>query len=321
MADSLKSYQQLTQEALNNHSFPKEPANLYDPIRYFLSLGGKRMRPVMTLMGYDLFGNNVKDALEAAVGIELFHNFTLIHDDIMDKAPLRRGQATVHHKWNENIGILSGDVLFVEAYKCLSSAAARYDNRILIIFNKTAEEVCIGQQMDMDFESRDDVSIEEYLEMIRLKTAVLAGCSFEIGAIIGGASESEARELYEFGSNLGIAFQLQDDLLDVYADDALFGKQVGGDIIANKKTYLLLKAKMLANPEQQSRLSNLSTEADLDKKVAGVKEIYSELNIEELTRNQMNDFYRDAMNHLDQISSEKKEGIVQLAQFLMNREH
>ena len=301
MLQKIEKYQTFIEKALADYKIPSKPENLYDPIRYFLCIGGKRMRPVLTLMGCELFNNDFNKAKDASLAIELFHNFTLIHDDIMDAAPLRRGQKTVHEKWNHDIAILCGDALMIESYKSLSKVESTYLKDVLVLFNETASEVCEGQQMDMDFESRKDVSIGEYLQMIGLKTAVLLGCSLKIGALIGGASEKSAQELYDFGLNLGIAFQIQDDILDVYADQNKFGKQVGGYIVAEKKTFLLIKAYELANTEQVSELNNCFHSSDETYKINGVKKIYQELSIHEISKEKSNEFYQLAIENLDQI--------------------
>lgn len=318
----IQTYQNYIKEALAAFELPKAPENLYAPIDYFLDLGGKRMRPVLTLMGTELFDSAFKKAIPAALAVELFHNFSLIHDDIMDEAPLRRGKETVHTKWNTNIAILSGDALLIEAYKQLSHYEPVLLSKLLPLFNQTAIEVCEGQQYDMDFESMDSVEIDAYINMIRNKTAVLLGCSLKMGALIGGASENEASDLYEFGVNLGLAFQLQDDILDVYGDQSKFGKQVGGDIIANKKTFLLLKALEEANEDQTKRFEALFTEVDTNKKVNGVKALYAELNIREQAIEKMNSFYAIAMDSLDRIKQDDKvkEPLTNLAQYLLNRE-
>lgn len=323
MMNSIKNYQDFIEEEINKLSLSKEPNHLYEPISYFLKLGGKRMRPVLTLMGCELFNSNFKVAKQASIAIELFHNFSLIHDDIMDEAPLRRGQKTVHTKWDNNVGILSGDALLILAYQALSTYPSDVIKNILPLFNQTAIEVCEGQQYDMDFESRNDVSIDEYITMIKYKTAVLLGCSLKIGAIIGDANLKDAEELYLFGVNLGLAFQLQDDILDVYADENKFGKQVGGDIIANKKTYLLLKAFEDADAIQTKALNTLLREKDLDNKVNGVKFIYAELNIKEKAEQKMNEYYQTALSNLEKIKlpTVKKEPLFNLAQFLMGREN
>ncbi len=321
---NLSEYQSLIEDQLENISFPKSPKQLYDPLSYFLKIGGKRMRPVLTLMGCELFDPDYHKAKSAAITVELFHNFSLIHDDIMDEAPLRRGQETVHKKWNDNTAILSGDVLLVKAYDYLSDYEPGLFKTLFQLFNKTAIEVCEGQQFDMDFETLDNVSIDSYIRMISYKTAVLLGCSLEMGAIIGGASEKDRQELYEFGLNLGIAFQLQDDIMDVYADKHKFGKQVGGDIISNKKTYLLLKAFEDASESQQNRLNQLLHHTtNTDEKVAGVKAIYEELDIKAKSTAQMNTYYDIAISKLDSISvdASKKAPLYALGQFLLSREN
>jgi geranylgeranyl diphosphate synthase type II len=323
MINSILNYQKIIGEEIKDLALPKTPKNLYDPISYFLSLGGKKMRPVLTLMGCELFKKDFSIAKNAGLAVELFHNFSLVHDDIMDEAPLRRGHETVHEKWNNNVGILSGDAILILAYQKLAKYEPNILAKLLPLFNQTALEVCEGQQYDMDFESRDDVSIAEYLQMIKFKTAVLLGCSLKMGAIIGKSSEADANELYNFGVNLGLAFQLQDDILDVYADQNKFGKQVGGDIIANKKTYLLLKAYEDADQNQSQTLNNLLTEVDLTKKVNDVKDIYSALDIKTKAETEMNKHYSIALNNLAaiDISTEKKQPLLDLAHFLMGREN
>jgi geranylgeranyl diphosphate synthase type II len=319
----LLEYQQVLQKKIDNLSFPKEPKNLYDPLRYFLTLGGKRTRPTLTLMGCSLFGEPGIKAVNAAVAVELFHNFTLIHDDIMDDAPLRRGKSTVHEKWNNNIGILSGDVLFVEAYKQLARHEVDVLPNLLSIFSRTAEEVCEGQQMDMDFESRNDVSIDEYIEMIRLKTSVLLGAALEMGAVIAKADNKDIAKVYEFGMNVGLAFQLQDDILDLYADPEKFGKQVGGDILSNKKTYLLIKAQELANKEQQKQLDDILNNQKGEVKVNNARVLFDELGVKQSAQKRMDDYYRQAKENMNQIGvpSESKSALLEVAEALMNREH
>src|SRR5476651_2411466 len=252
----LTDLQVLISKAVDALKFPESPAELYEPISYILDLGGKRLRPSLLLMACDLFGGDVNKAIEPALAIEVFHNFTLMHDDIMDKAPLRRGKKTVHEKWNANVAILSGDAMMVEANKLMMKVDDPILRRVMDVFNETATGVCEGQQIDMSFEQRNNVLIDEYLNMIRLKTAVLLGGTLKIGAIIGGASLNDAQLLYSFGVNLGIAFQLQDDILDVYGDPEKFGKQVGGDILSNKKTYLLIKALELAKDDHLQQLNH-----------------------------------------------------------------
>lgn len=322
MLSSLETYRSHITNVIENTHFPDSPRNLYDPLKYIMTLGGKRMRPILAMMACEMYSGKFEMATNAALSVEIFHNFTLIHDDIMDDAPLRRGNTTVHEKWNERVGILSGDRLMIESYEKLLSYRPEILPSILKIYNITAIEVCEGQQMDMDHERRQDVSIEDYIVMIRKKTAVLLGCSLQLGAIVGGASEKEAQDLYDFGTNLGIAFQLQDDILDVYADQNKFGKQVGGDIIANKKTYLLLTALEDANPSQLKELETLMNESDHEVKVQGIKRIYAELNIREKAMKKMDEFYLTAMNRLNGLTVEnsKKEPLRALAQFLISRE-
>jgi geranylgeranyl diphosphate synthase type II len=263
----------------------KTPKELYSPEQYMLSLGGKRLRPLLALIACDLFDKDPELAINSALSVELFHNFSLIHDDILDAAPLRRNQPTVHTKWNSNIAILSGDVMLVKAYQVLENFASPELSKLLVLFNKTAIEVCEGQQMDMNFENSNSVTVDHYLQMITYKTAVLLGCSLKMGAINANANEQNQNNLYDFGKNLGIAFQLMDDLLDAFAENyEKFGKQTGGDIIANKKTFLLLKAQELASPEQMVRLKELlqSDEKDPKNKVNNMLCIYNELNIKSI---------------------------------------
>ena len=314
--------QALIEEKIQAVSFPKEPNNLYDPLNYFMTLGGKRTRPLLTLLGCDLFGKSGEHALNAAIAVELFHNFTLIHDDIMDEAPLRRGKSTVHTKWNTNIAILSGDVLFVKAFEFLSDNDVKYLPHLIEVFTRTAAEVCEGQQMDMDFETREDVSIEEYIEMIRLKTSVLLGAALEMGAIIGEASTEDKRSLYEFGMNVGIAFQLKDDILDLYANPDKFGKQVGGDILSNKKTYLLLKAQKLANKEQSQQLNHLMNNLQGDEKITTARALFDEIGVQEFAMDRMKEYYQSAKAAMDNInvSQEAKQELIGIADYLMNRE-
>lgn len=323
MPNNLQKYLGFIEDAVSGIQFAEKPRALYEPMSYILALGGKRMRPVLTLMACDAFGTDYTRSRDAALAVELFHNFSLIHDDIMDKAPLRRGQQTVHKRWNENIGILSGDAMLIEAYKRLSSYNATTSHALIQLFNKTATEVCEGQQYDMDFETTDTVSIPEYLEMIRLKTAVLLGCSLQMGAIISNASPADQQDLYNFGVNLGVAFQLQDDILDLYADQAKFGKQVGGDILANKKTYLLLKAQEDATGTDGTAISAMLEQADAVKKIEQARALFSRLEIKEKATAKMNEFYEIAMKNLNHLtlSDERKKPFHELAHFLMNREN
>ncbi|WP_037499260.1 polyprenyl synthetase family protein [Sphingobacterium deserti] len=316
---------QIFQDYTNAVEFPSSPANLYDPIRYILSLSGKRIRPLLVNMGVELFdASHVPASLPASAAIEYFHNFSLIHDDIMDKAPLRRGMETVHQKWNDSVAILSGDALLVKAYEELVKCPTDKLAPLLRLFNRTALEVCEGQQYDMDFEERNTVTQDEYINMIRLKTSVLLGCALQMGAIIGNAEESAQELLYEFGVNLGIAFQLQDDLLDVYGDPKTFGKQVGGDIISNKKTLLFIKLRELLTADDEAEFvqlqaSNLENEPD---KVAKMKALYAKYDIQALAIYQKEKFTAIAYEKLRAIRVEesRKDALFSLADALMNRE-
>ncbi|XOV69224.1 MAG: polyprenyl synthetase family protein [Fluviicola sp.] len=319
--EALKNYTALIEKELAKDQFPKQPAELYDPLRYFLALGGKRIRPVLTLLSSEMFGSTAEKALPQALAIEVFHNFTLIHDDIMDEAPTRRKMPTVHEKWNTNIAILSGDVLLIKAYQLLAQVDAEKLPEILEVFNKTSVEVCEGQQMDMNFESRLDVSISEYIEMIRLKTSVLLGGALEIGAIVAGASKEDRKRIYDFGQYLGIAFQIQDDILDLYADPEKFGKMVGGDVVANKKTLLHLMAVGTANAEQMVILKQLQEEENAELKVTRTRELFDHLEAKEKCREEMLAYQEKAMMALEgiQVPEAKKAGLVSLADFLLNR--
>ena len=319
---TLATYTELIENALRDFNLPQQPANLYDPLHYFLKLGGKRMRPILTLLATEAFGKTAKDGLQAALAVELFHNFSLIHDDIMDAAPLRRGQQTIHEKWNTNIAILSGDVLLVKAYECLANYEPTDFKKLFTVFNQTAVEVCEGQQYDMDFEQRDDVTEAAYIEMIRLKTSVLLGCALEFGAIIAGADEAAARQIYRFGEQLGLAFQIQDDLLDLYGTEAQVGKQIGGDVLANKKTLLSIAAKSLANPAQQLELAQIAALQDAAEKIARTQQIYRDLGAKSFCETKMNAFHTEALTALDQIESQhSKAAFYDLAEFLLNRAH
>lgn len=317
--------QQILYTAIQNLKLPDHPKQLYDPITYIINLGGKRVRPLLVLMATELFGEDANQSVHAAMAIEIFHNFTLVHDDIMDNAPLRRGQATVHEKWSTNVAILSGDVMMVEANKNLAKVNPIFLKDALDTFNATAQGVCEGQQLDMEFEGRDDVSIEEYINMIRLKTAVLLGGALKLGAIIAGASEKDADLIYQFGENIGIAFQLQDDILDVYADPEKFGKQVGGDIIANKKTFLLLKAFELADGETKTSLDTwtASKEFNIQEKIDTVRQVYDTLDIQDIAKESMNNYLNKALAVFAQISvsEERKSNLLTLTDQLMAREH
>jgi len=322
---SIEQLQTIINKAIADTKYTSEPAELYEPISYLMQLGGKRMRPVLVLISTELFGGNVLKALDAAIGIELFHNFTLMHDDIMDKAPLRRGNPTVHVKWNESAAILSGDVMFVEAYKLMIKVEDSILRKVLDIFSDTASGVCQGQQADMNFEKRDHVSLEEYIEMIRLKTAVLLAGSMQIGALIGGAEKEQADLLYEFGENLGLAFQLQDDILDVYGDPEKFGKQVGGDILADKKTFLLIKARELATGETALELDKWLNNPDVlpENKVKAITTIYNSMEVRKLAEAEMENYVLKALNALDKIpvDNSRKELLRGFAEQLLIREH
>ncbi len=296
--------QAIISDEVNKLAFPLYPAELYEPIKYILSLGGKRMRPALLLMACDLFGGDVKRAISPALAIEVFHNFTLMHDDIMDNAPLRRGKITVHERWNSNVGILSGDVMLIEGYKLMMQVDDRILRQILDIFNETAVGVCEGQQIDMEFETRNNVNIDEYITMIRLKTAVVLGGALKIGAIIGGACSADATLMRNFGEHLGIAFQLQDDILDVFGNPEKFGKVVGGDIISNKKTFLLIKALELADKQQAKELHKWlnAGQSDQKEKIAAVTKIYNELQVRLYAEDAMQAYADKAFMALDAIN-------------------
>ena len=317
----LSQIAEIIEAEINNISYLKDPENLYSPIEYTMELGGKRIRPILLLISYQLFNDNFERAFSPAKAIELFHNFTLLHDDIMDKAPLRRGKITVHKKWNNNIAILSGDVMMIHAYQLLAQVESKYLKSILNIFNKAAIEVCEGQQWDMDFESKDDVPLIDYMKMIEFKTAVLLASSLKIGAVLAGAKKKDQNHLYEFGLNMGIAFQLKDDLLDVFGTSKLFGKKIGGDILANKKTFLYLKALQISDLSTKLKLKKLYTsENENDAKVEKVKKIFVDLNIKKHTLDLMKSYYIKAMKHLDAIDSDKKSPLIDFADKLMHRD-
>jgi len=319
---SFEALSLLFKEKFEVAHFPATPATLYEPNNYFLTIGGKRIRPVMCLMGNELFGEIIPDAFHVATAIELFHNFTLIHDDIMDKAPLRRGMQTVHEKYDSPTALLAGDVMLVRAYDYLNKIKTQYIHGVLHLFNKTAREVCEGQQKDMDFEKLDQVSMEEYLQMIELKTSVSLAASLQSGAILGGAGESNQRHLYEFGRNLGIAFQVQDDYLDAFGDPEKFGKKVGGDIIANKKTFLMIRALETASAARKNELLQLMKENPADK-VAGVLDIFTSCGIDKWAVDLKDKYTSLAYQHLEDIAvmNKRKEPLRQLAAYLIKREH
>jgi len=313
--------QQQFDQFFNRRHFPEQPQSLYNPAQYFLELGGKRVRPVLCLMGNELFDTIKDDAFVVAAAVELFHNFTLIHDDIMDKAPLRRGKPTVHALYGESTALLGGDVVLVAAYQQLNEIDSAFSKKIIKLFNTTAMEVCEGQQLDMDFEQMDGLTLEQYIHMISLKTSVLLAASLRMGAILGNAGQGNQEHLYEFGRNLGIAFQVQDDYLDAFGDPTKFGKQVGGDILSNKKTFLLIHALETANAEQKHQLNQLLQSNPADK-VEQVLAIYRQCGVEEWALTLKNQYLEIAFQHLEDIAvlSSRKEPLRQLAYYLIQRD-
>lgn len=311
---SLDEYISRIENEISSYSLPLEPVNLYDPLRYFFHLGGKRLRPVLTLMTADNFGAKGNNALHAAMAIELFHNFSLIHDDIMDEAPFRRGKETVHTKWNNHIAILSGDVLFVKAYESLAKCESKYLPVLLNLFNKTATEVCEGQQMDMDFETREFVSEDEYIEMIRLKTSVLLGCAIQFGGIVSDLDQKMQKALYDFGQYIGIAFQIKDDLLDLYGESAKVGKQIGGDVLSDKKTLISIKARELGCDMLQ-----LSSIIDSNERVRTAQQIFDDLGAKEAVENKMEEYYDFAIKSLEGIPEVQKDMYRSFAKYLIER--
>ena len=321
----MQSFELLSQKfnlQFEQRHFPDTPASLYDPNHYFLEMGGKRIRPILCLMGNELVDEIKPDAWHVAAAIELFHNFTLIHDDIMDKAPLRRGMETLHVKYGENTALLAGDVMLVTAYEQLAKVSASILPPILRLFNLTAKEVCEGQQMDMDFEKKEIVKLDEYLQMIELKTSVLLAASLKMGAILGGAGQRNQDLIYQFGKKLGIAFQVQDDYLDAFGDPQKFGKQVGGDILANKKTFLLIHALEAANSSQKEKLQDLINGNGPDK-INNVLQVYKDCKADELTLQLKNRYLDEALAHLEDIAvlSKRKEPLRELAHFLVKRDY
>ncbi len=308
---------------LSSKTVTKEPIHLYEPITYILNIGGKRLRPVLVLMSCDIFGKDYKEALDAALAIEVFHNFSLVHDDIMDDAPLRRGKETVHEKWDINTGILSGDAMLIQAYQLFENYESETFRQLAKLFSKTALEVCEGQQYDVDFETRDDVTQAEYLKMIECKTAVLVAAALKMGGIVAGASLEDQNSIYEFGRNLGIAFQLQDDYLDAFGNQEIFGKQVGGDIIENKKTFLYLKALELGTSAQQKELMDLFSihPEDSSDKIKTIKNIFVESSANERTQIEIEKYTNKAFKVLEtlEISKDKKEILRQFGENLMRR--
>ncbi len=316
----LSTYLKKVEKEIIQIDFPSSPKDLYEPLTYFLGIGGKRIRPILTLIGAEMFGETSQKVLDVALGIELFHNFSLLHDDIMDNAPLRRSFITVHEKWNTNTAILSGDTLFVKAMEYILKGQSDNLNRL---FLTTAREVCEGQQYDMDFEKRSDVSIDEYIEMIRLKTSVLIGCALQCGAIVAGATDEDQEKLYQLGVNIGLAFQLQDDHLDTFGTSSSVGKSIGGDILSNKKTFLYLKAKSLASEKQKHQFDALSDEENPTKKINETIALYNELNIASLSKEKIEFYFQKGIYFLDEIhlSEEKKTPLREMIEYLYKRNY
>lgn len=319
----VKLYQDIINEGLRNIKFPEEPTDLYEPIQYLLSIGGKRLRPALTLLSAEMFDCEAHAALPTAMAVEIFHNFSLMHDDIMDKAPLRRGKATVHEKWGTNTAILSGDFMLIQSYQFISRNESSVLPSLLSVFNRIAAEVCMGQQFDMNFEKSNNINITDYIEMIRLKTAVLIGASLQLGAIVAKTDDTNAKLLYQCGENLGIAFQLQDDLLDVFGDSAKFGKQIGGDILENKKTFLLLKALELAEEEDKIELISWLNKKEYKpvEKISSIVNLYNKLNIQSYIKDEMKHYTDIAFSALNEIpiAEKKKEPLRRLAETLLVR--
>ena len=315
----------MVNEFLANLPYERKPKSLYEPIRYVLSMGGKRIRPTLMLLGYNLFKDNPEKILMNAVALETYHNYTLLHDDLMDNADLRRGHETVHKKWDANTAILSGDSMLVLAYERMAQCDEKHLAKVLKLFTTTALEIGEGQQFDMEFENRNDVKEEEYIEMIRLKTSVLLACALKMGAILADASDEDAENLYKFGEQIGLAFQLQDDYLDVYGDTKVFGKEIGGDITSNKKTYMLINAFNLANDTQRAELQKWVDAKDFDRaeKVAAVTRLYNEIGIGKLAQDKIAYYFEQSKKYLDavNVSKERKEELQKYAQKMMKRQY
>lgn len=303
--------------------YERRPKSLYDPIEYVLAAGGKRIRPSFVLMAYNLFHDDVDRILPVATALETYHNYTLLHDDLMDKADMRRGRPTVHKKWDDNTAILSGDTMLVLAYEHLAKCDTKYLKSALDLFTETALEVSEGQQFDMEFETRNDVAEEEYIEMIRLKTSVLLACALKMGAVVAGASDADANALYAFGEKVGLAFQLQDDLLDVYGDPKVFGKAIGGDITSNKKTFMLINAFNRADAGTRAELERWTTATEFDpaEKIAAVTEIYNRLGIDKLAEQRIKEYFEQSRQHLDvlSVSDDRKAVLREYTERMMNR--
>ena len=320
---SAKQIQESFESYLQSLDYSRQPDDLYAPIRYVLSLGGKRIRPTFLIMAYNMYADDIESVFSTAAGMEIFHNFTLLHDDLMDRADMRRGKPTVHKKWNDNTAILSGDGMLVLAYRYLALTNPKRLKQILDLANETFTGIMEGQQYDMDFETRSDVTEKEYIEMIRLKTSVLLAACVQMGAVLGGASESDSRLLYEFGEKIGLAFQLQDDLLDVYGDPKVFGKKIGGDILCNKKTYLYINAYLLADAAQKAELDRWAAYdgPDAEAKIAAVRAIYDAVGVKELSEKLIRSYFAEAMAKLDRVSlpEARKQALKEYASSLMNR--
>lgn len=318
---SFTALSKLFEERFNVRHFPTHTPTLYEPAQYILGLGGKRIRPVCVLMGNELFAEINPDAYHVATAIELFHNFSLIHDDIMDKAPLRRGMPTVHAKYGDSTALLAGDVMFAQAYDYLTKVKPEYVQKIIQLFNKTSKEVCEGQQLDMDFEKASNVSFAEYVNMITLKTSVLLAASLQLGAVLGGAGEGNQQHLYEFGKNLGIAFQVQDDYLDAFGDPEKFGKQVGGDILANKKTFLMIHVREMATAAQLHELDTLMNDNPADK-VQRILQIFKDCKVDDWAQELKDKYLQTALKHLEDtaVLNVRKKPLMELAEYLISRD-
>lgn len=315
----------MVNEFLNHLAYERKPASLYEPIKYVLSMGGKRIRPTLMLLAYNLFKEDPEKILMNAIALETYHNYTLLHDDLMDNADMRRGHQTVHKKWDANTAILSGDSMLVLAYERMAQCDNQHLGKVLRLFTETALEIGEGQQYDMEFETRNDVKEEEYIEMIRLKTSVLLACALKIGAILADASEEDADNLYQFGEQIGLAFQLQDDYLDVYGDPKVFGKKIGGDITSNKKTFMLINAFNLANAEQKKELEKWVNAQDFDReeKVEAVTRLYNEIGIDKLAQEKIAYYFESSKKYLDavKVDAARKEELRNYAQKMMKRQY
>ncbi len=319
-----KQILEMVEQALASLPYDRKPEGLYDPVRYVLSLGGKRIRPVLMLMGYNLYRDDVESIIMPALGLETYHNYTLLHDDLMDRADVRRGHPTVHRKWNENAAILSGDSMLVLAYQRMAQCDPALLPQVMELFTETALEIGEGQQYDIEFETRNDVTEDEYIEMIRLKTSVLLACALKLGAILAGAPAKDADVLYEFGEQIGLAFQLQDDYLDVYGDFKTFGKRIGGDILCNKKTYMLINAQLLADDAQRAELESWLAATDYveEEKIKAITHLYDEIGIPQVARQKIEYYYSLAEKSLAKVSlpTEKKQLLWEYAQKMLNRQ-